>query len=190
MRKIINIFLITITMILAAGLLIAIGAEDAKPAPQRSPSGISISREEIPHLVEIIRVWKLVDELGLNEEQLMEFLPKFKELNSLRSGYYRSRRETVKKLTKLLEGNTPETQLKSVTEKFRDTEVEYYVKYKQTQDALESNLNVKQRAQFIVFEDKYRDDMRRLIRTLRGLSDQREPRRERQPVPLKENKAE
>ena len=63
------------------------------------------------------------------------------------------------------------------------------MKYKKIQDALEANLNVKQRVQFIVFEDKYRDDMRRLIRILRGLSEQREPQREHQPVPLKENKS-
>ncbi|MFC1716469.1 hypothetical protein ACFL6S_22565 [Candidatus Poribacteria bacterium] len=189
MRKIVNTVLIVVSLILVVGLLLDIGAE-TNSQEQRRPRGanISLSSEEIPHLVEIIRVWKLVDELGLNEEQLVKFLPKFKELNDLRSRYYGDRRETVNEISKLLEANASEDQLKPIADKFTDAEVNYYQTYNQLNDTLNANLTVKQRAKFIVFQDRYRSDIRRLIRTLRELSDQREPRSRPQPTTPQEKK--
>jgi len=187
MRRIANTVLMMTALILIVGLLLPIGAETDRPAPERRPSGmdIDLSNEDIPHLVEIIRVWKLVDELELNEEQLIKFLPKFEELNDLRNKYYRGRRKIVTGLEKLLEENASEDQLKSVVDGFKGTEVDYYVTYKRLNDELDRNLNIEQQARFVVFQDRYRSDMRSLIRTLRKLSDEHEPRLRRQPIPLK-----
>ncbi len=186
MSKIVNTVLVS--LILVVGMLLAVGAETESQEQERRPRGmnISLSSEEIPHLVEIIRVWKLVEELGLNEEQLVKFLPKFKELNALRSRYYGNRRETVTEISKLLEANASEDQLKPITDKFKSAESGYYQTYRQLNDALDANLTVKQQAKFIVFQDRYRSDVRRLIRTLRGLSDQREPRSRPQPTTPRE----
>ena len=177
MRKTINLVLIMASLALILGLVLTIGAEtdDRRPERRNREMDISLTREEIPRLVEIIRIWKLVDELGLNEKQMTEFLPIFKELNDMRRKHYKDRRDAVKKMSELLEADTPDSQLKSATDDFRNAEVNYYRKYKELQDALNANLTVKQRVKYIVFEDKYRDDLRRLIRTLRGLSEQRGP---------------
>ena len=189
MRRIVNTVLMMIVLVLIAGLLLAIGAETDKPAPERRPSGLDIDlpNEDVPHLVEIIRIWKLVDELELNEEQLIKFLPKFKELIDLRDKYFRSRRKTVTELENLLEANASQDHLKSAIDEFKTAEVDYYVTYRRLNDELDANLNVKQRAKFVVFQERYRSDMRSLIRTLKKLSDQREPRRHRQPNPLQAN---
>lgn len=173
MRRIINTVLMAVLLVLVVGLLLAIGAETDKPDPERRPRrmGIDLSREEIGEFIDIFRVWKIVNDLELDEEQLMGFLPRFGELRRLREEYYENRHEIVAELDKLLEANASEDKLKPIIDKFRDVEVNYYRKYGQLQDALESDLSVRQRAKFIVFQDRYRDDMRRLIRTLRELSD-------------------
>lgn len=186
MRRIVNTVLMMIALVLIAGLLLAIGAETDKPAPERRPSGLDIDlpNEDVPHLVEIIRVWKLVDELELKEEQLIKFLPKFKELIDLRDKYFRSRRKNVTGLEKLLTANPSENELKSAIDEFKSAEVDYYITYKRLNDELDTNLNIEQQAKFIVFQDRYRRDMRSLIRTLKKLSDHRESRLKRQPSTL------
>jgi hypothetical protein len=184
-RKVINVILIIALLALVLGLLLAIGAETDKPGTEIDTGGMDIrlSKEEIPKLVEIIRIWKLVDELVLKEKQLVEFLPKFKELDSLRSKYYRDRRNAISKLRKLLEANSSGDQLKPAMDEFRNAEMSFYQKYRQLEDALNSNLTVKQQAKFVVFQDKYRDDIRRLMRNLRELSNLREQKAKAQPAP-------
>ena len=178
MRKTINLVLMVVSLALILGLVLVIGAEtqESRPEGRSRETDDDLSREEVSRLIEIIRIWKLVDELGLNEKQLTEFIPMFKELRDMRSKYHRDRRRAIEELDGLVEaGNFSESGLKLKVDNFRSTEVNYYSKYKVLQDALNANLTVEQRAAYIVFEDKYRGDMRRLIRTLRELSEQREP---------------
>lgn len=175
MRKLVNAVLMVILLVLALSLLLAIGAKTDKPDTKNNPEGmdIKLSREEVPRLVEIIRVWKLVDELELKEQQLIGFLPKFKELDGLRAEYFRNRRNAVDNLRKLLEADSPEDQLRSAIDQLRNMEADFYQKQRRLEDTLNSELTVKQQAKLTVFHDKYRDDIRRLVRNLRELSDLR-----------------
>jgi hypothetical protein len=182
-RRVANIILTIVLLALALGLLLAIAAETDKPDTEQHPEGMDVRlpREDIPRLFEIIRIWKLVDELGLKEEQLVGFLPKFKELDSLRRRYPRDRRDAINKLRKLLEADSSEDQLRSAMDELRNIEASFYQKHKQLEDTLNSDLTVKQQAKFAVFQDKYRDDIRRLIRNLRELSELRDQRPRPQP---------
>lgn len=189
MKKIINIVLMAVSLALILGLLVAIGGEPETPRPRRRSGdmNVNLSKEEIPRLMEIIRIWKLVDELELNEGQLIEFLPRFKKLSELKHEYYGDRRRAMTELKKLLEANAPETQLKPAVTKFNDTDTNYYQRYKQLHNTLNANLTVQQQAQFIVFEDKYRSDIRHLIRVLRDMSEPQELQtKPSQPRPLKQ----
>ena len=189
MGRTINTILIIASLALFLGLLWAIGAETDNPdKAEQNRGNIELSKEDIPKIFEIIRIWKLVDELELNEDQLLAFLPKFKELEDLRRRYYRSRYDNIKKMSKLLETNPSENQLKSAIDELRNAEVGFYQKYRQIKDSINSNLTIKQQAKFVVFEDKYRDDMRSLMKNLRDLSNLREQRLSHQPEALKEKK--
>ena len=190
MRKTINVVLMAGSLILILGLVLAIGAETEEPRKEKRGNGIDIDlpQEDIPRLMEIIKIWKLVDELGLDEGQLVEFLPRLKALDDLTSRFYRGRREAVRELRKLLEADAPEAKLKSVMSEYVESEKIFYTKYREARDALKSDLTVRQQAQYMVFEEEYRGDMRRLVGTLKELSKQREPKLDHQPVPLKKAK--
>ena len=189
MKRAVNIILIIACLFLFLGLLLTIGAEtDSSDRARQNHGNIELSKEDIPRIFEILRIWKLVDELELNEDQLLAFLPKFKELEELRRRYYRGRRDNIEKMSKLLETNSSENQLKSATDEFRKAEIDFYQKYRQLKDSINSNLTIKQQAKFVVFEDKYRDDMRSLMRNLRDLSNLREQRLRHQPETLEEKK--
>ncbi len=189
MKRVVNIILIIACLFLFLGLLLTIGAEtDNSDRARQDRGNIELSREDIPRIFEILRIWKLVDELELNEDQLLAFLPKFKELEELRRRYYRGRRDHIEKMSKLLEANPSEDQLKSATDEFRKAEIDFYQEHRQLKDSINSDLTIKQRAKFVVFEDKYRDDMRSLMRNLRDLSNLREQRLRHQPETLEEKK--
>lgn len=189
MRKMVKIILIIASLVLFLGLLFTIGAQTGNPdRAEQNRGNIELSKEDIPRIFEVIRIWKLVDDLELNEDQLLAFLPKFKELEGLRRGYYRGRYDKIKKMNELLEKNPSENQLKPAIDEFRNAEVDFYQKYRQIKDSINSDLTIKQQAKFVVFEDKYRDDMRSLMRNLRELSNLREQKSRNQPEPLKEKK--
>lgn len=192
MRKIINITLIMALLALSLVLLLAIGAnaQTNRQSRDRSSGGIDInlSKEDVPRLFEIIRIWKMVDEIQLNDEQLQRFLPRFNELSDLRSRYYKQRREASNEMQKLLKADASENQLKSALEKYRNLEAKFRQKEKQLSDALNSGLSIKQQVKLINFEHEYRRDMGRLMRNLRELSELRETQRKPQPVPLQQKK--
>lgn len=184
MRRIVNIVLMATLGVLALlGWLLAIGAETEKgdPAKPSEDVNIQISRDEIPELIEIIRVWKLVNGLGgLEEEQLVKFLHRFKELDRLKGEYDKNRRETIDRLRKLLETNSSEDQIKAVLSEFKKVEDNFHQKERQIEDALASSLTVRQQARFLVFQDTYKRDIGRLIQNLKKLSEIREKRLKRQ----------
>lgn len=190
MRKVSNTSFIVVLLSVVIGLLLATGAETDNPGKPKRPQGmdIELSKEDIPRLVEIIRIWKLVDELELKDNQLVEFLPRFKELNSLRSRYFRDRRNNMTTLTKLLDTKSSEKEVKSAIEQFKAAEMSFYEKYRELDHALNSGLTVKQQAKFIVFEDKYRGDIRDLVKKLQDLSNLRDQQPKHQPQTLKQKK--
>ena len=185
MRKIINIILIM--AVLALGVLLAIGAETDKQSPKRPSDSIGngLSKEETSRLLEIIWIWKLVDELELKEDQLTEFIPRFKELSDLKGKYYRDRRESTSKIGKLLKTDTSEDQFQEALAELRNLEIGFREKEKQLEKSLNSGLTIKQQAKFIVFQDSYRHDMRQLVGKLRELSKMREQPLKPQPKILK-----
>ena len=191
-RKTINITLTTVVLSMAIVLLLLMVAEsDAQNSGERHRSSdinFRLSDEDVPRLVEIIRIWKLTDELNLGTNQLMEFLPKFKKLNNLKSEYYGKRRSSIEKLEKLLKSNPSQEQIKRNVEEFRASEREFFEQIKETEDSLNSILTVKQQARFIVFQDRYRNDMRKLLRSLNEIRNEKEQQIKRQPLPLGQQK--
>jgi Spy/CpxP family protein refolding chaperone len=184
MRKIINT--IMIVAVFALGLLLAISAETKNNTKRPAEGiGIDLKKEEIPRLVDIIWIWKLVDELELREEQLTQFISRFKELRDLRGQFFRDRREAIAEMDTLLETGASDNELKSATDEFRSLETEFRQKERQLEDLLNSSLTTKQQARLIVFQDRYRRDMGRLVKNLQELSNLRQQSLKYQPEPLK-----
>jgi len=193
MRKTVNIILLAVLIIMITGLLFVINADiDDKPkvvAPNNDVD-IQLSKEDIPKLVEIIKIWKLVDELeidNLGEEKLGIFLAKYKQLDRIRSQYWKDRNESIGKIRKLNESKATDEQVRQALDEFRKIELSYFEKEKQLKDALNSGLTSRQQAKLLVFHDNHWRDMRRLVRNLEKISQLRERSLKFQPEPLSKN---
>ncbi|MGB9596395.1 MAG: hypothetical protein ACPL7B_08950 [Candidatus Poribacteria bacterium] len=185
MQRIINIILMTLSFMIIVGLIFAISAEDksAKETDEKAvvappkPANIDISQDDVPKLVEIIRIWKLIDDVELEkigEEKLVLFLAKYKQLDKIRLQYHRNRMDHIEKLKKLLETDAKDSEIRVVLNELKKLDESFQQGERQILDELNQSLTPKQQAEFIVFQDTHWREMRQLIRNLKELSDLKE----------------
>jgi len=198
MRKTINVTLLAILLVLTIGLIFAISAEE-KPGIEGRPVAnaqsddnpeISMSPNDVPKLIEIIRVWKLIDEVELDkigDEKLVKFLAKYRQLDKIRFDYHKDRVDSLDKLKKLLETNASDEQIKIALNETRRIDETFAQREKQLLDTLNSSLTPKQQAEFIVFQDNHWQEMRQIVRNLKELSAIKERRLKYQPESLSKN---
>jgi len=193
MQRIINIILMTLSFMIIVGLIFAISAEDkSAKKPDESivaippkPSNIDISQDDVPKLIEIIRIWKLIDSVELErigEDKLVLFLAKYKQLDKIRLQYHRDRSDHIEKLKKLLEVNAEDAQIRVVLNDLRKMDENFRQKERQILDELNQGLTPKQQAEFIVFQDTHWQEMRQMVRNLKELSALKEQRFPQQDV--------
>ena len=193
--KTINIILMSLLLIMIFGLIIAISAEDKsaiKPVPNVvDNSDVNLAPNDIPKLIEIIKVWKLIDEVELDkisEDKLVKFLAKYRQLDQIRFKYHKDKMDSIEKMRKLLETNAPEEQIKSALNEINKVDETFQQREKQMLDALNSNLTPKQQAEFIVFQDNHWREMKQMISGLKELSTIKERRLNYQTEALSRNR--
>jgi uncharacterized protein YjiS (DUF1127 family) len=192
MRKTINVTLLAILLVLTIGLIFAISAEEKPSANTQSNNNpeINMSPNDVPKLIEIIRVWKLIDEVELDkigDEKLVKFLAKYRQLDKIRFDYHKDRVDSLEKLKKLLETNASDEQIKTALNDTKRIDETFAQREKQLLDTLNSSLTPKQQAEFIVFQDNHWQEMRQIVRNLKELSAIKERRLKNQPESLSRN---
>jgi hypothetical protein len=192
MRKTINVTLLAILLVLTIGLIFAISAEEKPSANTQSDNNpeINMSPNDVPKLIEIIRVWKLIDEVELDkigDEKLVKFLAKYRQLDKIRFDYHKDRVDSLEKLKKLLETNASDEQIKTALNDTKRIDETFAQREKQLLDTLNSSLTPKQQAEFIVFQDNHWQEMRQIVRNLKELSAIKERRLKNQPESLSRN---
>lgn len=194
MRKIVNTILIAVISFLFLGLLFAIGADiDSKMKPIQPINNninnidFQISKEEIPKLVEAIKIWKLIDELELNnfnEDKLTRLLVKYKQLETVRGEFWKNRGDAIKKLKKLIETNASEQQFKLALDELNRLETDFFEKDRQIKESMNTILTARQQAELIVFQETHWREMKDLVRNLEKISQLREKQLQNQQQPL------
>jgi len=189
MRRIINIMLMTVALMTIIGLIYAISAEDksiktsekniSEMLPKATTANIDLSQDDMPKLIEIIRIWKLIDSVELEkigEGKLVLFLAKYKQLDRIKFQYHKDRIDNIEKLKKLLDANASNEQIKLALNDLRKMDETFEQNEKQISDELNSILTPKQQAEFIVFQDTNWREMRQMVRSLKELSTLKEQR--------------
>ncbi|MDQ1318713.1 MAG: hypothetical protein QG588_2375 [Candidatus Poribacteria bacterium] len=185
----------SLLLIMIFGLIIAISAEDKsaiKPVPTVADnSDVNLAPNDIPKLIEIIKVWKLIDEVELDkisEDKLVKFLAKYRQLDQIRFKYHKDKMDSIEKMRKLLETNASEEQIKFALNEIDRVDEIFQQREKQMLDALNSNLTPKQQAEFIVFQDNHWREMKQMISGLKELSTIKERRLNYQTEALSRNR--
>lgn len=150
---------------LLAGFLVGPGA---MAFPQGPPGGREERREDIQETIEIYMVAKLTRFLQLDDSQERQVIPLVEELNSARRETNRRRRAVMLRLRPLVEdaagaGEAEITrhleELERLDRDVRDTE-------RKVRDQLRTVLTPLQQARFIVFQERFRQEIQDRLRRM------------------------
>jgi len=116
-----------------------------------------------------LKIWKLTEELEIDDNLAQKMYPKIRELEALRFNAQKEMTQLVSELTLLLESEEVEAdklaekvaQMKEHNRQHRDREVEL-------KDSIMELLTVEQQAKYILVEHEFHQDIRRFLKERRS----------------------
>ena len=118
--------------------------------------------------LELIRLWWLVDELQIDEEQATHLFPVWSRHHHQRRELQQRRQRAAEELAELLkQEDTEEEALKKQIEQVRGLDKEKEDLTRQFHNSMAELLTVRQQARLVLFDDGFRKDLQELIRAFR-----------------------
>lgn len=125
-------------------------------------------REKAAKLMEDIRLARILNTIDFSEEQLVGFLPKWKEQRELRESWVKESQEIVAELKKLLEAKPVSSRkLKDVLDQLDKTQANFESKRKALKAQIDEILTTEQRAKWVVLQGQFDKEIRQLVRGLK-----------------------
>ena len=154
MKKILPI--ISIVLILATGIF-------AQPGPPPM-GGNGPRREQLKQRLEIIKMWKLIENLKLTEEQSMKFFPLKNAHDEALREISRGHESVQNELEELLKSEDyPEYQLTNLIDSVRTLRIRKFEEEMAFMDGAMEILTQEQQAKLVLFERRFREEVRELI---------------------------
>ena len=140
-----------------------------------APPSQSASQNATAELVELLKIWKLIDAVSPESEQSVPLLTKFNELEDLKAEYRREHRGAINRLKQLegtkLDSETKMSELQTALDEYRQIETNFIGGRKKIKEDISQILTVEQQAKFEVFSYSYRQDLKQTLQTLIALQD-------------------
>jgi hypothetical protein len=126
-------------------------------------------REEVRKKVEAVRMWKLTEELKLDEKTSTKLASFLSALEEKRRGLTRARMETMRDLRAALKAGSPdEKKLKIDLDKLEKNHREMTDLQDKEASGVKGLLSVEQQARYVIFQQEFRREMRSMIAGARG----------------------
>ncbi len=124
--------------------------------------------DDKPHkMLEVIKILKIVEFLDLDEEQTIAFFPKLKKIEKHKRESFRERRKLLGKLHKQLEQEKSDKSIKQTIDKVLKFDKDAKEKEEQLQEEMLSVLTIKQQAKLLIFQERFEEEIRKIIKELR-----------------------
>ncbi|TET24923.1 MAG: hypothetical protein E3J78_00340 [Candidatus Cloacimonadota bacterium] len=124
--------------------------------------------EDKPHkMLEVIKIWKIMEFLDLDEEQTIAFFPKLKKIEKHKRESFKERRKLLGKLHKQLEQEKSDNSIKRTIDEVLKFDKDAKEKEEQLQEELLLVLTIKQQAKLLIFQERFEEEIRKIIRELR-----------------------
>jgi Spy/CpxP family protein refolding chaperone len=145
-------------------LIIAGTIAHAQQGPGQSGNESAQKREEVRKKIETVRLWRLTEELKLDEKTGAKLASFLSALDEQRRDAIRERMHAVQDLHSVLKSGKPdERKLKDDLAKFEKARREMtQLDIKETQ-GLKGILSIEQQARYVIFQQEFRREMRRMI---------------------------
>jgi hypothetical protein len=171
-------------LILAAGVCLLATAVLAQPGPHGGmmetppPGGMmegggpgpfetGDSHDKDRKMLEAMRIARMTEELQLTDRQIAEFFPKLKEMEASMRGMGKNQRKLINQLDSLLNAGAKEQELKAKMTQIENSEAEKWQQMRACKAKLDGILTVKQKARMLVFNQKFDEEIRDMVRDIR-----------------------
>ncbi len=125
--------------------------------------------------VEMLKLWRIIDELEIEEQQAAELFPYWSKNQRDKRGLGDERRKATRALHQLLQSEgTEDGELEKQIGMIQAIDKQMFELNKAFRDGLKKRLNARQRARLMVFEERFRGDLRDMVRGFRRMHHGRE----------------
>jgi hypothetical protein len=161
------------------GLLI-LGTAAGTALSQDEPSGFSeawktwAATQDPRDLVEAYRVWKLTEALDLSEEQMPLFFSKIRQIDKLDAEHRKEEIRALREIGRLLEtGDASDADLDRALREYEDLRRRHLEEVRTVRQEAAQLLSIRQRCQYVVFEERFKTHLRDMIGRVREIRGQR-----------------
>ncbi len=132
--------------------------------------------------LEMMKMWRLTEELNLSEDQAGKFFPRYNALEKEIMDISKEQKELMKGLRKktLSDEEVSQSELDKITKKVSDLEQQKIQKKQKFFENLDDFLSTDQRARYLGFELRFREELRKGMRDrMKGPHDRKGPGKKR-----------
>ena len=160
MKKRASVF---VSLFMVLFLIQILQAQPGSPPPEGPEK-----QGEMKAKIEILRTWKLIKELKLTEEQAVKFFPLLTKSDTRREGLETQKRQAIRELHDLLEDKKPSSKkIQRLVARLRKTAQEFQGAKQDFLDQAAAVLSAEQQARLILFEQRFRHQLKEVIREMR-----------------------
>jgi hypothetical protein len=134
-----------------------------------SVTGLAQDDRQAKEIIDAYKVWKLTDVLDLSEEDMPVFFSRVRKIGEAEEGHRREQREAVKEINDLLEAGASDSELESALREYEEMRFKHWEEIQSLRSEAASMLTVKQRCQYTVFEERFRNEIRKMINDVRSM---------------------
>jgi len=146
-----------------------------------------LNKENLTQLIELVRAWRMMQEVGLTEEQSLKFLHLRREMKEQAGKIAKQRERAQRELKKLLDDPQAEdATIARQIETLERIEEKGHALFREHEKKMLSELTVRQQAKLKLFKIGFERDMRGLIEHIKERHERaarERPRGRRQPHP-------
>jgi molecular chaperone GrpE (heat shock protein) len=122
------------------------------------------ARESPRDIIEAYRVWKLTEALDLSEEQMPVFFARLRKVEETSAEFKQEEHKALRKIGRLLEEkDAHEADLARALAEYEELRREHRKEAARLRSEAVALLNVRQRCQHAVFEERFRSELREMI---------------------------
>lgn len=170
-------------VIAASALLLASAMAWAQPGPQggmmppppgmMNGSGPGACEDPCPpgdkerKMLEAVRISRMTETLELSDQQIAQFFPKLKEMESNLKETSRHHQRLLGQLDSLLAAGAKDQELKAKMVQIENAEAERWQRMRSFKTKLDGILTVKQQAKMLIFNQKFDEEIREMVREIR-----------------------
>jgi hypothetical protein len=145
------------------GVLVLIGLALGVSAP-----GLAQDETRAKDIIEAYRVWKLTDVLDLSEEDMAVFFSRVRKVGQAEESHRQAEREAVREIDDLIKAGAGDAELDNALRGYEEMRFRHWNETQKLREDAGSMLTLRQRAQYAVFEERFRSEIRKMIGEVRG----------------------